>query len=353
MGIQNMFDDVLDANKRGHSIAQCREAMFTLRQYGFKISVHLMPGLYKSNKQKDIDTFRIAFEDPAFRPDELKFYPTAIIPNTELFNLYKKGEYKALTLQENKDIIKEVLVNFIPPYTRIKRLIRDIPAEETVATDYVTNLRQLVENELFKEYQIKSPEKRSAYYQRMYEGLTYINNEEELLEKIKSFTQNPSDHISFITLVPKDTQFDFTSTRNFICFDTRSREIRNQTKSVVLIPIIRIYTTTNGVQLFMSFEDELGYLYGFTRLQLATTPWNSTYEGLGKNTAIIRELHVYGQVAKIKNIEEEDKTQHQGIGTQLMELALKIATHCGYDKLSVISGVGVRKYYEKLGYHLE
>ncbi len=90
MGIQNMFDDVLDANKRGHSVEQCREAMFKLRQYGFKISVHLMPGLYKSNKQKDIDTFRIAFEDPAFRPDELKFYPTAIIPNTELFNLYKR-----------------------------------------------------------------------------------------------------------------------------------------------------------------------------------------------------------------------------------------------------------------------
>ena len=352
MGIQNMFDDVLDANKRGHSVEQCREAMFKLRQYGFKISVHLMPGLYKSNKQKDIDTFRIAFEDPAFRPDELKFYPTAIIPNTELFNLYKRWEYKALTLQENKDIIKEVLVNFIPPYTRIKRLIRDIPAEETVATDYVTNLRQLVENELTKEYQAKTDQERSTYYQKMYNDLTFVSNEEEMLEKINHFTQNSSDYNSFITLVPKDTQLDFTSTRNFICFDTRSREIRNQAKSVVLIPVIRIYNSTNGVQLFMSFEDELGYLYWFTRLQLGSSELNSTYAGLGENSAIIRELHVYGQVAKIKTSDEEDKTQHQGIGTQLMELSSKIATHCGYDKLSVISGVGVRKYYEKLGYHL-
>ncbi len=152
-------------------------------------------------------------------------------------------------------------MNFIPPYTRIKRLIRDIPAEETVATDYVTNLRQLVENELTKEYQAKTDQERSTYYQKMYNDLTFVSNEEEMLEKINHFTQNSSDYNSFITLVPKDTQLDFTSTRNFICFDTRSREIRNQAKSVVLIPVIRIYNSTNGVQLFMSFEDELGYLY--------------------------------------------------------------------------------------------
>ena len=93
-------------------------------------------------------------------------------------------------------------MNFIPPYTRIKRLIRDIPAEETVATDYVTNLRQLVENELTKEYQAKTDQERSTYYQKMYNDLTFVSNEEEMLEKINHFTQNSSDYNSFITLVP-------------------------------------------------------------------------------------------------------------------------------------------------------
>lgn len=89
MGIQSMFDDVLEANKRGHTIQQCRDAMTKLRSYGFKISVHLMPGLYQSTTEKDIDTFRLGFQDPAFCPDEIKFYPTAVIPNTPLFDLYK------------------------------------------------------------------------------------------------------------------------------------------------------------------------------------------------------------------------------------------------------------------------
>jgi elongator complex protein 3 len=189
MGIQNMFDDVLDANKRGHSVQQCRLAMFKLRQYGFKISVHLMPGLYGSTIEKDIETFRIAFDDPAFCPDEIKFYPTAVIPNTELFNLYQKGEYKPLTMEENKMIIKKVLKEYIPPYTRIKRLIRDIPAEETVGTEYVTNLRQLVENELFVEAKERTEANRSEYYSKLYPNLVEVADREDLYQKVSVITR--------------------------------------------------------------------------------------------------------------------------------------------------------------------
>lgn len=89
MGIQSLFDDVLDANKRGHSVEQIRIAMHKLRQYAFKVSCHFMPGLYGSTVEKDIATFQMAYDDIWIRPDEQKFYPTAVIPNTELYDLRK------------------------------------------------------------------------------------------------------------------------------------------------------------------------------------------------------------------------------------------------------------------------
>ena len=79
-----------EANKRGHDNEAIRKAMHLLRQYGFKVSNHYMPGLYKSTLEKDIETFRIAFATPWIKSDELKFYPTAVIPNTELYEIYKK-----------------------------------------------------------------------------------------------------------------------------------------------------------------------------------------------------------------------------------------------------------------------
>lgn len=168
-------------------------AMYKLRQYAFKISVHLMPGLYTSTIEKDIETFRLAFADQAFCPDEIKFYPTAIIPNTQLFNLYKQGKYKTLTMEENKHIIKKVLKDYIPPYTRIKRLIRDIPAEETVGTEYVTNLRQLVENELQTELKHMDDYGRTEYFARLYPNLLVVKDKNELCRHCEKLRNQTSD----------------------------------------------------------------------------------------------------------------------------------------------------------------
>ncbi|MEI7478287.1 MAG: hypothetical protein WCJ81_07570 [bacterium] len=86
-----------------------------------------------STLEKDSQTFALAYADPYIKPDEIKFYPTSVIPNTVLYELYKKGEYKPLETEEIASLIKTVQHNIIPPYTRIKRLIRDIPATEIVS----------------------------------------------------------------------------------------------------------------------------------------------------------------------------------------------------------------------------
>jgi len=90
MGVQSLDEEVLWNNKRGHTVNEAREACDKLRKYGFKISLHVMPGLYTSTYAKDLKTFKDLYTDPFFKPDEIKFYPTSVIPNTELFTLWKK-----------------------------------------------------------------------------------------------------------------------------------------------------------------------------------------------------------------------------------------------------------------------
>lgn len=184
MGIQSMFDDVLDTNKRGHSIEQVRLAMHILRSYAFKISCHFMPWLYGSTVELDIETFRLAFDDIWVRPDEIKFYPTSVIPNTELYDLYKSWEYIPLETSQIKDITKIVQINHIPPYTRIKRLIRDIPATEIVAWSHVTNLRQLVDKEMEVEFDWDQWDKRSKLYSRLYENMVMCDSVEDFIGKL-------------------------------------------------------------------------------------------------------------------------------------------------------------------------
>lgn len=86
-----------------------------------------------STYEKDVKTFEDIYSDPHFKPDEIKFYPTSVIPNTELYELYRKGEYKPLETDVIKKLIRQTFLTIIPPYTRIKRLIRDIPSTEIVA----------------------------------------------------------------------------------------------------------------------------------------------------------------------------------------------------------------------------
>ena len=148
---------------------------------------------------------------------------------------------------------------------------------------------------------------------------------------------------------------ELSSFRHFVSLDTRSREVRNKKeKTEVLNLVVRAYESSIGQEYFISYEDELGYLYGFTRLLLPKLEGRLDVAGLGLETALIRELHVYGSLQSLNTQEENrQKVQHSGLGKQLLETAEKIAQKSGFSKLSVISGVGVREYYRKQGYKLE
>lgn len=312
MWVQSLDDEVLKANKRWNTVEQIRRAFDMMRRRGFKISVHIMPGLYTSNYAKDLKTFVDLYKDPFLRPDEIKFYPTSVIPHTKLAELYKKGEYAPLETEDIKKLIRQTFLEVIPPYTRIKRLIRDIPANEIVAGSKITNLGQLMHTEMEKEMKTWKPEKLEKFYGRLYD---------------------------------KDTQIlwwkpDTKTFRNFVCLDTRSREIRHAVDSAKReLLVIRKYESSAWTEYFISYEDQLWYLYGFTRLLLG-------------DNAMIRELHVYGNVESLAN-KRGDSVQHTWFGKRLMEAAETLAKQEKYKKISVISGVGVRGYYKKLWYKLQ
>lgn len=355
MWVQSTHDDVLVANKRGHSVQQSRDAVHTLRRRWYKFSLHIMPWLYMSDTDKDYQTFVDLYSDDFFKPDEIKFYPTSVIPNTELYDLYKQWEYKALTTDEIKNLVRKVFSNIIPPYTRIKRLIRDIPSTEIVAWSSITNLSQLVRQEIRRD--LKSDEaQREALYNKIYPNNKNVNTEEEFVNAVVWLQEGS------VVMGEKDV----ASMREFVSLDTRSREVRNRAgqwqiqgraKSDVPTPTLsaRVYKSSAWREVFLSFEDELGYVYWFTRL-LLPEPWMlADVAGLGEKTAIIRELHVYGNVQWVwKKTTDTKDVQHGGFGRRLMTMAESLTKIAWYERLSVIAWVGVKEYYVKqLGYEKE
>lgn len=143
---------------------------------------------------------------------------------------------------------------------------------------------------------------------------------------------------------------------NLACRDVRTREVGIQDihhqvtpKNVELVR--RDYVANGGWETFLAYEDpNQDILIGLLRLRKCS---EATFKKELKGASMVRELHVYGSIVPIHS-RDPQKFQHQGYGTMLMEEAERIAReeHGSY-KMAVISGVGTRHYYRKLGYHLE
>jgi elongator complex protein 3 len=150
LGVQSLDDRLLALNRRGHTVADTRHAMRLLRLAGFKIVVHWMPNLLGATPEGDLEDFRRLWDDPALRPDELKIYPTALLPDTELYAHWQQGEYQPYDEGTLVELLARCKV-LIPPYCRVNRLMRDIPSPNIVAGVKKTNLRQIVQHRMAQE----------------------------------------------------------------------------------------------------------------------------------------------------------------------------------------------------------
>ncbi|KAL3869670.1 hypothetical protein ACJMK2_042332 [Sinanodonta woodiana] len=294
IGVQSVYEDVARDTNRGHTVRAVSESFQMSKDAGFKVVAHMMPDLPNVGLERDIEQFIEFFENPAFRADGLKIYPTLVIRGTGLYELWKTGRYKSYPPSVLVDLIAKVLA-LVPPWTRVYRVQRDIPMPLVTSGVEHGNLRELA------------------------------------LARMKDL----------------GTQ----------CRDVRTREvgiqeIHHKVRPYEVELIRRDYVANGGWETFLSYEDpEQDILVGLLRLRKCS---EDTFRPELKNgCSIVRELHVYGSVVPV-HARDPTKFQHQGFGMLLMEEAERIAKEeHGSHKIAVISGVGTRNYYRKIGYELE
>lgn len=291
LGVQTVYDQILEKNNRGHNTQASKKATKLLKEAGLKINYHIMLNLPGSSLKKDEKIFEILFNDPGYQPDWLKIYPCVVLEDAPLYKLWKEGEYEPYSTEELKELLIKIKKD-IPPYVRITRLIRDIPSQAIVAGATTPNLRETVQKEM-KE-------------------------------------------------------------RGLNCDCIRCREIREKNKKDKKAKFIRReYEASGGKEIFLSYEDKKQEnLYALLRLRIPAQKKDHFIDSL-KGAAIVRELHTYGAEVPIEG-SKKDASQHKGLGKSLMKKAEEITKEeFGLSKLAVISGVGVRGYYKKLGYNLK
>ena len=298
IGVQILDDEIYKLVNRGHTVQDVIDATQRLKDSGFKIGYHIMPGLPGSNPKKDLKLFKEVFSNENYRPDQLKIYPTQVIKGSQLVIWFKQGKYKPYTKEQTEKFLIKMLKE-VPEYCRVMRMMREIPPAYLVEGIIRIDLRKDIEAYL-KKNKVKLNEIR-------YREIGFALRDKKKSEII-------------------DTNLNLKTT---------------------------VYDSSHGKEYFLQFVNKDNILFGLLRLRFP----HKTFIPELEYAALIRELHVYGKSVDIKGDVEMGTIQHQGLGKKLMEEAEKIvrknAEKFGIKKIAVISGVGVREYYRKLGYKLE
>ena len=142
IGVQSIYEDVARDTNRGHTVAAVCNSFELAKDCGFKVVSHMMPDLPNMGHERDLEGFREYFENPLFRSDGLKIYPTLVIRGTGLYELWKRGGYKNYTPEEMVHVIAQIL-SLVPPWTRVYRIQRDIPMPLVTSGVDHGNLREL------------------------------------------------------------------------------------------------------------------------------------------------------------------------------------------------------------------
>jgi len=123
IGVQSVYEDVARDTNRGHTVRAVSESFHLAKDAGFKVVAHMMPDLPNIGVERDLEQFKEYFENPAFRSDGLKIYPTLVIRGTGLYELWRTGRYKNYTPNVLVDVVARIL-SLVPPWTRVYRVQR-------------------------------------------------------------------------------------------------------------------------------------------------------------------------------------------------------------------------------------
>lgn len=411
IGIQSLNDEVMALNMRGHGERETREAIRLLRLGGFKIHAHWMPNLYGSTVEKDIADYVKLWEE-GIQPDELKIYPTSIIENTDLYELYKRGKYKPYKYDELLEVLSSVMPT-TPRYCRLTRIIRDIPSTDIVAGNKLTNFRQIAEKDIVDNGGVLQDIR-----SREIKGETVAEDDLEL-EVIKYRSAVGDEYfISYRTHpnAAKEEECECVGKCDGDCADCEngctgcecngkcengctdckcddnnkagckcengcagcevgckcggdckehgkpegcchgshhcSSDCMREDHDCPCEHDHKILEENKKEKSDKRPDkaDNSDRICGFLRLTIPDKEISATnFIPELQNKAIIREVHVYGQVVGIGK-KREGRSQHLGLGRRMIELAEQMASDSGYSKIAVISAIGTKEYYKKRGF---
>jgi len=292
LGVQTLDDEVYKLVRRGHKVEDVIGATRILKDHGFKVYYHWMPGLPGSNPEHDLELSRRLFSEQEFRPDGLKLYPTLVVEGSELERWYRADRYQPYPSDELVRLVVNIK-SLVPRYMRIPRVMRDIPSRFIVAGCTDSNLREMVKRRMREQAIGCRCIRCREYGHRLRDG--WMIGEPEL------------------------KRMD--------------------------------YEASGGKEIFLSFEDEGETLFGLLRMRLWFRP---SAEHMEADSAVIRELHVFGPEVPLR-LRNAAAAQHKGIGKALLGEAERIARDEFHaQRMVVLSGVGAREYYRsEFGYSLQ
>ncbi len=304
IGVQHTDDNLLRKVNRGHLVKHSKEAVKLLKEYGFKVEIHIMADLPGATPEGDKECYREVLQGEDLIPDYLKDYPCLDVDFTKIKEWKETGKWKpyAESTPDARDL-KDVLIYrqaITPKWVRVNRVQRDFQEAKDGRIGYRsegirTNMSQIVK---------KEAEDKGIY-----------------------------------------------------CQCIRCCELRDQKfeeKDIVYTEAK--FVASGATEYFISAEivqkgKPRNILLGFIRLRLSEGLLSAEIEELRGKTAMIRELHVYGKITAVGE-ESKGSAQHKGIGKELLERAERIAKANTYEQMAIISGIGVRGYYAKRGYEL-
>jgi len=225
LGVQNISDEIYKKVNRGHTVSDVVQATRILKDAGFKINYHMMPGLPGSSFDKDIETFRRVFSDKLFMPDMVKFYSCLVLEGTELYDMWKRGEYEPYTTEEAMELILKIK-EFMPKWIRTMRIQRDIPSTLVQSGVKKSNLGQMVEEELKnRKIQCKCIRCREVGRKSHKEGIFPKLEDIQLLNESYEASDGLEYFISFED-VKRDVLIGYIRLRNLLNLHTEKKSLR-------------------------------------------------------------------------------------------------------------------------------
>jgi len=306
IGVQVTEDRPLEIVGRGHGVKESVEATRRLKDAGLKVGYHLMLGLPEMTPEADLRALMRVFEDPDFRPDLLKLYPTLVMPGTGLHELWRTGGYEPM----DEEVAVGILAPFkatLPPWVRISRVERDIPSNLIAAGVRASNLRQLVAKHLTDEG-----------------GRCRCIRCREVGRRGTDRPMGEGD-------------------------------LWGPTDGARLELMEERYDASGGQEAFLSLElPDVDAIVAYARVRRPSEDvWREELSG----AAILREVRVLGAALPLGASPTEGEGslewQHRGLGHRLVREAEERARGWGMDRLAITSGMGTRAYFRRQGYDLD